>query len=150
MREWLAAMCLLSACSDDGGTGPGNGCGFAITLSGAATASFTTSDAFTCSAAANSSGDPIIVFYPEHETLMRFDIDFPSESANMTGPNIEGDFTVVSTSGFTWAADCTYDIARWEGTGGQQHIQGTGTCDPLEPETGNQTITVTDLAFDTF
>jgi hypothetical protein len=149
----MALACVAFGCSngDGGGDGPGpNGgsCVFAVTLSGATTASYTSSDAFTCSAANDTGGDPIIVFYPEHGMLMRFDLELESEVIGMTGM-LEGKFTVITDSGFVWSGDCTYAISRWEGTV-QHKIAGTATCEPLEPESGTMTLTAASLAFDMF
>jgi hypothetical protein len=151
MKGWIAAVCLVAGCASDGGTGPGgNSCGFAVTLSGAVTASFTMSDTLTCATANDLGGNPIIVFYPQHEMLMRFDLDFPAEAAGMTGPVADGHFAVITKSGFVWDGDCAYDVTAWDGVGGQQRLSGTGTCGPLDPESGSATVMTASLAFDMF
>jgi hypothetical protein len=153
MKGWLSVLCLVAfgACDDgDGGTGPDGSCDLSVMLSGAVTASFTAAEIDRCAAANDLGGAPIIVFYPTDETVMRLDLAFPEESAGMTGTAIEGEFGVVFANGSAWEGDCAFDIARWDGAGGQQRLQGSATCEPLGPDAGSQMIMVSGLAFDMF
>jgi hypothetical protein len=140
-------MVLVAACGGDGGSG--GDCAFAVELAGAITASFTESDPASCSAANDLGGDPIIVFVPEHATLMRFELELEADQIGMTGPGIAGGLSIITKSGAVWSTDCTYDLARWDGTDRDQRLEGSGSCpDPAEPDTGTMTITVANLRFD--
>jgi hypothetical protein len=160
MRVTLAmvvASAALGACAgDDGGggggdaaVGGGGGCAFAGQVSGALTATFTATDPVTCAAANDLGGDPIIVFYPSHATIMRFDLTFDAAVAGMTGP-VTGDLAVITRSGAVWESkDCAFDITRWVGVGGQQKLTGSATCAmPAEPDTGTMTATFSPVTFD--
>jgi hypothetical protein len=153
MRATLAmvvASAVLGACAgDDGGGGGDGGCAFAGQVSGALTATFTAGDPVTCSAATDLGGDPIIVFYPTHATIMRFDLTFDAAVANMTGA-VVGDLAVITKSGAVWESDdCAYNIERWDGIGGQQKLAGNVTCAmPAQPDTGSQTVMFGPVLFD--
>ena len=152
MKSSVVVLVTLAACGGDGG-GPGgaDGCSFAVELGGAITASFSATAATSCAAANDLGGDPIIVFYPEHATLMRFDLEFTAADVGKTGPGIAGDLAIITKSGAVWDTECTFDLARWEGTGGSQRLAGTASCPmPAEPDTGTMTIDVGPIAFDMF
>jgi hypothetical protein len=150
-RGLVVLVMALVACggdSDGGDDDPsGSGCMLDVALSGGVTVMIDSTDALDCQSATSNSGDPIFVWYPDDEEIMRVDITMDAEVLGMTGEH-EGGFAVIDPDGYTWVGDCTFNITAWTGGGTSQVVDGTALCEPLEAETAaREDITAAQLTF---
>jgi hypothetical protein len=142
-----ALACLLCSCGggmriDDPIDEPET-CVLDLALIGAVTQ---TIDDAACQGARDNGGDPIMAFVPtDHSMVMRVDVSFDAAFIGVTG-SVPGELEVIDPNGFVWGNECSFQLEHWSEDGTK--VGGSGTCPPLQPEIGGETISVAPFEFD--